>query len=133
MPQPDVYDTLRTRLLCHGSHASARALIDTDHLQRQGLSRRPPGNNRRVEETLAGSYFRVEGAPSAPALIAPANGSDVDNVTPLLSVSNAADPNDDKLSYNFEIYSDSALTQLVTSGTIRRSNRCSRHGPYRPR
>lgn len=71
-----------------------------------------------VEETLAGTYFRVEGAPSAPSLIGPANSSDVDTFTPVLTVSNAADPNDDKLSYEFEVYSDSALTQLVSSGVI---------------
>lgn len=70
-----------------------------------------------VEETLAGSYFRVEGAPSAPALIGPANGSDVDTLTPALTVSNAADPNDDKLTYEFEIYSDSGLANLVLSAT----------------
>lgn len=71
-----------------------------------------------VEQTLAGSYFRVEGAPSAPAIISPASGSDVDTFTPALKVSNAADPNDDKLSYEFEVYADSGLTQLVTNGIV---------------
>lgn len=70
-----------------------------------------------VEETLAGTYFRVEGAPSAPALSGPANGSDVENFAPALMVSNAADPNDDKLTYEFELYADSSLTTLAaTSG-----------------
>lgn len=71
-----------------------------------------------VEETLAGSYFRVEGAPSAPALAAPANGADVTTFTPMLSVSNASDPNDDKLTYELEIYADSGLANLVTSGMV---------------
>jgi hypothetical protein len=71
-----------------------------------------------VEETLAGTYFRVEGAPSAPALYGPASGSDVETFTPRLSVSNAADPNDDRLTYEFEVYADSSLTKMVVSGTV---------------
>jgi len=69
-------------------------------------------------ETLGSAYFRVEGAPSAPALFRPSQGADLETFTPTLSVSNAADPNDNKLSYQFEIYSDSGLTTLVDSGTI---------------
>lgn len=71
-----------------------------------------------VEETLAGTYFRVEGAPSAPALNAPAQGADVESLPVRLVVGNAADPNDDRLSYQFEVYSDSGLTTLVDSGTV---------------
>jgi streptogramin lyase len=71
-----------------------------------------------VEETLAGTYFRVEGAPSAPALSAPTSGSDVLSLTPALVVSNAADPNDDQLSYEFEVYADAGLTTLVVGGTV---------------
>ena len=69
-------------------------------------------------ETLGSAYFRVEGAPSAPALSGPAQGADVETFIPTLSVSNAADPNDNRLSYQFEIYSDSGLTSLVDSGTV---------------
>ncbi len=72
-----------------------------------------------IEETLAGTYFRVEGAPTVPALIAPAMGVDVDTFTPALTVSNASDPNDDKLTYEFELYSDSGLLDLVTSSGVR--------------
>lgn len=68
-----------------------------------------------VEETLASSYFRVEGAPSAPALYAPALGADVESFTPALTVSNAADPNDDRLTYQYEVYADSSLASLVSS------------------
>lgn len=71
-----------------------------------------------VEETLAGTYFRVEGAPSAPALVGPVAGSDVETLTPTLTVSNAADPNDDKLTYEFELYGDSGLTAIVTTGVV---------------
>lgn len=72
-----------------------------------------------VEETIAGSYFRVEGAPTAPSLSLPANGSDVTTFTPTLTVNNASDPNDDKLTYEFELYADGGLAQLVSaSGSI---------------
>jgi len=71
-----------------------------------------------VEETLAGTFFRVEGAPSIPALSGPGNGTDLETFTPTLSVSNAADPNDDRLSYQFEIYADSGLTTLIDSGMV---------------
>ena len=72
-----------------------------------------------VEETLAGTYFRVEGAPTSPSLASPEAGSDVLTFTPTLSVNNAADPNDDKLAYEFELYMDNGLSNLlVSSGTV---------------
>lgn len=71
-----------------------------------------------VEEVIGSGYFRVNGAPSAPALVAPAVGADVDTFTPRLVVSNAADPNDDRLTYQFEIYADSGLTSLVAATEI---------------
>jgi subtilase family serine protease len=71
--------------------------------------------NNGPEETLAGSYFRIEGAPTVPSLSAPTNGTDVQTLTPVLAVSNASDPNDDKLTYEFELYADSGLTTLITS------------------
>ncbi len=70
-----------------------------------------------TEETLASAYFRVEGAPTAPALAGPANGSDITTLTPALAVSDSSDPNNDNLTYEFEIYQDSGLTSLITSGT----------------
>jgi hypothetical protein len=76
-----------------------------------------------VEETLAGTYFRVEGAPSVPSLNSPGNGIDVESLTPILTVNNASDPNDDKLSYEFELYADNTLTTLIaTSGHIPEGN-----------
>jgi large repetitive protein len=71
--------------------------------------------NGGLEETIAGSYFRVEGAPTVPSLSSPANGSDVQTLLPVLSVNNASDPNDDKLIYEFELYSDCDLTTLIVS------------------
>jgi large repetitive protein len=66
-----------------------------------------------TEETLASTYFRVEGAPSAPSLFSPAHGDDVETYTPELAVNNASDPNDDDLTYEFELYADSGLTTLI--------------------
>jgi subtilase family serine protease len=75
-----------------------------------------------TEETLAGTYFRVEGAPSAPSLYLPAEASDVQSLTPLLKVNNASDPNDDKLTYQFELFADSGLVTLVSSAGIAEGN-----------
>ncbi|NOZ68618.1 MAG: hypothetical protein GXP46_05115, partial [Deferribacteres bacterium] len=68
-----------------------------------------------VEETLASTYFRVQGAPTAPSLDFPADRQDVETLTPELSVNNATDPNDDELTYEFELYSDSGLSNLLSS------------------
>jgi len=69
-----------------------------------------------VSATLAGTYFRIQGAPSAPSVNSPAAGSKVATFAPALIVNNAADPNTlDKLTYFFEIYADSALTQPVAA------------------
>ncbi|MHB8844499.1 MAG: carboxypeptidase regulatory-like domain-containing protein, partial [Nitrospirota bacterium] len=67
------------------------------------------------QETIAGPYFRVEGAPTMPSLSAPADGGDVQTLVPVLSVNNASDPNDDRLIYEFELYADSGLTTLVAA------------------
>lgn len=71
-----------------------------------------------VTETIAGSYFRVEGAPSAPSLSSPQHGDDTETLTPILTVNNASDPNDDELTYEFELYPDSGLTNLIASSGI---------------
>ncbi len=71
-----------------------------------------------VEETLASTYFRVEGAPSAPSLNWPGHAQDIETVTPALAVNNASDPNDDKLTYQFELYTDSILTNLIASSEM---------------
>jgi flagellar hook assembly protein FlgD/Tol biopolymer transport system component len=64
-------------------------------------------------------FLQIEKAPTAPSLSAPANGSDVETLTPVLTVNNASDPNGDPLTYEFELYADSGLTQLVTSSGAR--------------
>ncbi|WP_321529742.1 carboxypeptidase regulatory-like domain-containing protein [uncultured Desulfuromonas sp.] len=70
-----------------------------------------------VEQTLNGAAFRVEGPPTAPALASPTNGAGVTKAQVLLSVSNAVDPNNDKLSYEFEIYQESELTTQAFTAT----------------
>jgi hypothetical protein len=51
--------------------------------------------------------------PGAPTPQTPAAGSTVDVHRPALVVKNAFDPQTDPLTYNFEVYSDEALTQRV--------------------
>ncbi|MEW6601884.1 MAG: hypothetical protein AB1499_13005, partial [Nitrospirota bacterium] len=53
-------------------------------------------------------------APSAPVLNAPADGSSLDTLTPVISVYNAEDPDSDVLTYDFEIYTGGVLTQSIT-------------------
>ncbi len=114
-----VYDTIADQaLLAMGGSYTNSGLIDTRSYSAKDYLVVLLASIDGVEETLAGTYFRVEGAPSAPALSGPAIGTDLDSFTPLLSVSNAADPNDDRLTYEFEIYADSGLTNLVASGTV---------------
>ncbi len=52
--------------------------------------------------------------PAAPSLLSPANGSVVSR-SPILTVSNATDPEGDPLTYGFAVYADSDLTVPVLS------------------
>ncbi|MBI4848508.1 MAG: hypothetical protein HY808_08050 [Nitrospirae bacterium] len=113
------YDTLtdQTALQMGGTY------INTQQLSTQNYSAKDylvilRANISGVEETLASTYFRVEGAPSSPSLFSPAIGIDVEIFIPLLTVNNAADPNDDKLTYEFELYSDSSLSSLIASSEL---------------
>ena len=53
--------------------------------------------------------------PSAPALLLPAEGSNVSDLAPTLVVGNATDPDGDPLTYLFEIYEDELLDVLIES------------------
>jgi large repetitive protein len=119
LAEETVYNTITDQeaLLMGATHSGSGSIDTTGYTAKDYLVVLQAAING-IEETLAGTYFRVEGAPSAPALFGPANGSDIETFTPALVVSNAADPNDDKLSYEFEIYTDSGLTTLVASGTV---------------
>jgi hypothetical protein len=64
-----------------------------------------------------GSFFvnTVNDPPGAFFISAPADGMEVDSTRPLLEATNSVDIDDDVITYTFEVYADSALTDLVTS------------------
>ena len=110
------YDTLtdQTALAMGSAYTNTKPLITQNYSAKDYLVVLK-ANISGVEETLAGSYFRVEGAPSAPSLNSPKHGTDIETPTPTLTVNNASDPNDDRLTYQFEVYGDSSLSTMVTS------------------
>jgi len=55
--------------------------------------------------------------PSVPTLSSPPDGSSVTETRPILQVTSATDPDLDELTYEFEVYSNAAGTNLVTSAT----------------
>ncbi len=55
--------------------------------------------------------------PDAPAPLLPEDGTNVTTDQPELVVTNATSPLGDELSYSFEVFSDEALTTLVTSAS----------------
>lgn len=114
-----VYDTLtdQTALLMSGTYNNTQTLNTQNYSAKDYLvilRARISG----VEETLASTYFRVEGAPSAPSLNWPSEAEDIETLTPSLTVNNAADPNDDDLTYELELYSDSGLANIISSSDI---------------
>jgi ribosomal protein L14 len=52
-------------------------------------------------------------APDAVTLASPANGTTVATTAPTLTASNTTDPDSDVVTYGFDVYTDSALTQRV--------------------
>jgi L-fucose isomerase-like protein len=62
-----------------------------------------------------GRFFvnTVNDAPTAPAIASPADGTTVASINPVLSVSNSTDPEGDAVTYGFEVFADSLLTQKV--------------------
>ncbi len=114
-----VYDTFPNQAtLAMGGSTANTILIDTTRYTAKDYLVILQATVGSLTETLSGAYFRIEGAPSSPSLVGPVNGSDVLTFTPTLTVNNASDPNDDKLTYQFELYSDSALTQLTASSDM---------------
>src|SRR3990172_2213200 len=57
-------------------------------------------------------------APAIPALANPSDKGAVNTYTPTLSVHNSTDIDKDVLTYEFEVYSDSGLTQLVAESGV---------------
>jgi hypothetical protein len=62
----------------------------------------------------------INRAPTEPSLASPSDGIDVETATPALVVNSASDPNNDPLAYEFEVYGDSALTNVAASEGGRR-------------
>ncbi len=82
-------------------------------------------NDGTTDSAWATSSFFVNQTndpPPVPALVNPADGSWVANSTPLLQVGAVSDPDGDTITYEFEVYSDNALSQLVAEGTASDSN-----------
>ncbi|MBW2064875.1 MAG: chitobiase/beta-hexosaminidase C-terminal domain-containing protein [Deltaproteobacteria bacterium] len=53
--------------------------------------------------------------PGPPGLSAPPEGTEVDSGNPLLEITNSVDPDGDAVTYTFEVYPDSAMSQLLAS------------------
>jgi len=74
--------------------------------------------------SAAASFFvnTANDAPGAPVLNNPVSGGTDTSLTPTLSVFNAEDPDRDALSYEFELYTDPDLSQLVSAGAVDQGN-----------
>jgi Tol biopolymer transport system component/flagellar hook assembly protein FlgD/fibronectin type 3 domain-containing protein len=80
------------------------------------VSFRATDKARNISEPVTVSYeVRINRAPTTPSPAAPADGADVGTPLPDLIVNNASDPNNDLLTYAFEVYADSDLTVKITS------------------
>ncbi|RJQ79496.1 MAG: hypothetical protein C4519_10935 [Desulfobacteraceae bacterium] len=53
--------------------------------------------------------------PTAPGISFPADGTSVDTPTPVLEISSSRDLDDDLLTYDFEVYTDSAMSAIAAS------------------
>jgi hypothetical protein len=105
--------------------------------QNPAINRTPTGASWRVPVNLADNthyYWRVRAsdgtafspwatgrffvntandAPNAVAIASPASGTTVASTAPTLTVSNTTDPDGETITYSFEVYTDSNLTQKV--------------------
>jgi hypothetical protein len=57
----------------------------------------------------------VKNPPTVPALLKPGIGAWIENLKPVLEISKATDPDGDKVSYRYELYSDEGMTALVST------------------
>lgn len=67
----------------------------------------------------AESNIRMNSAPGAPVPVSPIALQGVNSLYPQLTIDNAEDAENDALTYDFEVYSDAGLTDLVASVTGR--------------
>jgi hypothetical protein len=71
-------------------------------------------------EWTEGTLFFVNqenGSPSVPGINAPLDKAEVETLQPTLVIENSTDPEGDWLTYQFEVYTEKAMTTLVVSGT----------------
>ena len=64
-----------------------------------------------------GQFFvnSIEEPPAAFAIVLPVDGGSVDSVTPLLSIMNSVDPDGDAIVYQFAVFTDSGLTNMLAA------------------
>ncbi len=60
----------------------------------------------------------VSETPSTVTLLNPIQSAVVENLQPMLEVSESTDPDGDSISYEFEVYRDSGLTDLLTTKSV---------------
>jgi len=108
-----------------GIDADGDGMADTWEMEHFGTMDRDGGGDfdgdgvSDLDEYLLGTDPTQSNAPSTPVVASPAVGSSVAEDQPTLIATNSTDPDGDPVSYQFEIYSDSALTTLVAaSGAV---------------
>lgn len=86
------------------------------NLQRNGLGDFDNDGVSDIDE-----FFRrtdpalVANIPPMPEIVSPGNGAAVASLTPQIEIQNSIDPNGDTVHYDFELYSDEAMTSVVAS------------------
>jgi len=74
--------------------------------------------------------FRLNSIPSLPSLISPGDGATVHFLDATLTVDNAVDPEDDPITYDFEVWADAELTiPVVTLSDIPEQSNQTSVGP----
>jgi hypothetical protein len=68
-----------------------------------------------LDEFLQGKDPTKSNAPGTPEIYSPEDEAEVAELQPQLAVTNSTDPDGDALTYDFELYSDDAMTLLVVS------------------
>lgn len=56
-----------------------------------------------------------ENAPTSPVILTPLNGGQTADASPLLTIQNSTDSDNDPLAYSFELYSDAGMKSMVLS------------------
>ncbi len=75
-----------------------------------------------LDEFQAGTDPQSFDGPEGPLLLRPAEGGEVATPTPWLEVEGAIDPQSDELSYEFEVFGDATLSQILAVGNTEASS-----------